>query len=407
MYDKYEKQYIGYIYLIENLVNHKYYVGQTYVTIEHRWTQHKYSSTREDLWYSVLYKAMRKYGVSNFSIKELETIKKDTLDKLLISLNEKEKYYIQKFNSLIPFGYNMTKGGENVSIRKQVPCVAYYIDGTTYKHFDSIIEAYKDVQGNHLSDNGSTLICKCCKGELNFAYGFIWRYEGDDFEKYPICCTEEQMNRYHGEIPVKQYDLEGNLIQLFPSVKEACISIGLYKYNSTAICECCKGVIKTAYGFVWRYIKDDFTTFDSNNSVFVAVKQYTLDGNYIKTFNKISDIKKELKITSTSNISECCMGNKYSAYGYVWRYKSDSFDKFKTPDKKEKCGRKYRVINQYSKDSQYIRTFDTSLEASLFVNCKQTSITGACGRHGGGCNGFKWYYADDQNQPDKSKIIVN
>ena len=98
MYDKYEKQYIGYIYLIENLVNHKYYVGQTYVTIEHRWTQHKYSSTREDLWYSVLYKAMRKYGVSNFSIKELETIKKDTLDKLRISLNEKEKYYIQKFN---------------------------------------------------------------------------------------------------------------------------------------------------------------------------------------------------------------------------------------------------------------------------------------------------------------------
>ena len=140
--------------------------------------------------------------------------------------------------------------------------------------------------------------------------------------------------------------------------------------------------------------------------MYTKVKQYSLDGEYIKTFLKMSDIKQDLNISSTSNISECCAGHQYSAYGYVWRYEFDSFDTYKLPSDKEKCGRKYRLINQYSKDYKYIKTFNTSIEASESIGCKQTSITTACGRKGGGCNGFKWYYANDPDQPDKTKIIA-
>ena len=40
MYDEKEKQFIGYIYLIENLINHKYYVGQTNTNVEERFNEH-------------------------------------------------------------------------------------------------------------------------------------------------------------------------------------------------------------------------------------------------------------------------------------------------------------------------------------------------------------------------------
>lgn len=48
---------------------------------------------------------MRKYGVENFYIESLEIV---PLEK---SLDEKEIYYINKYDSLSPNGYNMTKGG--------------------------------------------------------------------------------------------------------------------------------------------------------------------------------------------------------------------------------------------------------------------------------------------------------
>ena len=399
-------QYVGYIYVITNNVNSKCYIGQTQVNIEHRWRQHKHSARYPELWSGILYKAMRKYGIENFHIKAISSFAFDDIGELKKELNIQERYYIQKYNSLMPNGYNMTKGGEDVSIRKMKPCVSYNANGILQKRYNSIIEAYYDVKGSNISENGSTLITQCCKGELSHAYGFIWRYEGDDFNLYQTNCTQDILDRYHCEIPIKKYDLQGNLLNYYQSFKDACVDIGIDKYSSSPLCECCKGKRKTAYGFVWRYLYDDFALYNSLSDVYTKVKQYSLDGEYIKTFLKMSDIRQDLNISSTSNISECCVGHKYSAYGYVWRYEFDSFDTYKLPSDKEKCGRKYRLINQYSKDYKYIKTFNTSIEASESVGCKQTSITTACGRKGGGCNGFKWFYADDPNQPDKTKIIA-
>lgn len=48
------------------------------------------------------------------------------------------------------------------------------------------------------------------------------------------------------------------------------------------------------------------------------VKQYDLDGNFIKEWNSIMEIKRELGINN-SNIGECCKGRRKTAGGYVWR----------------------------------------------------------------------------------------
>ena len=54
---------------------------------------------------SVLHRAMNKYGVDNFSFEIIDEVENDLL-------NQKEKEYIQQYNSLVPNGYNLTTGGD-------------------------------------------------------------------------------------------------------------------------------------------------------------------------------------------------------------------------------------------------------------------------------------------------------
>lgn len=93
------------IYKIENLINHKIYIGQSN-NIEQRWQHHKYESMNpQQVMYNYsIHRAFRKYGVDNFSFEIIEECLPEELD-------NKEIYYIQKYNSFNQ-GYNETTGGD-------------------------------------------------------------------------------------------------------------------------------------------------------------------------------------------------------------------------------------------------------------------------------------------------------
>lgn len=54
-------------------------------------------------------------------------------------------------------------------------------------------------------------------------------------------------------------------------------------------------------------------------SNYKPVEQYTLDGEYIKTFESRKAAAKELGVNGT-HISSVCTGQRKAAYGYIWRY---------------------------------------------------------------------------------------
>ena len=83
------------IYKIENLINHKIYIGQS-IHIETRWQEHCRNSSE-----SLIGKAIKKYGKQNFSFQILEEVTDIT------SLDDLEAKYIKQFNSLTPKGYNI------------------------------------------------------------------------------------------------------------------------------------------------------------------------------------------------------------------------------------------------------------------------------------------------------------
>lgn len=95
------------IYCIENLVNHKKYIGKTRKTLCHRWYEHLSESKKGNN--RLLYKSMRKYGEENFIIKEIEQCDDD-------QASERESYWIEFYNTYYlndnSNGYNMTIGGD-------------------------------------------------------------------------------------------------------------------------------------------------------------------------------------------------------------------------------------------------------------------------------------------------------
>lgn len=117
----------------------------------------------------------------------------------------------------------------------------YNLKGEFLKYYSSITEASEDTGVS----NGS--ISAACRKETNRGGKFQWRYIQDET---PV--------KY---IPIKlvcQYDLNDNLIQIFPSVLNAS---DILKVNRKPIEKCLKNNSGIAYNYKWRY-KEDYGGFN-------------------------------------------------------------------------------------------------------------------------------------------------
>jgi len=98
----------GVIYQIRNKINNKIYIGQTTRNLKKRIYEYKSGFNNGTLQNTILLNSFKKYGFDNFDITTIDTA--TTLDEL----NNKEIYYINKFNSTNPeIGYNIEIGGRN------------------------------------------------------------------------------------------------------------------------------------------------------------------------------------------------------------------------------------------------------------------------------------------------------
>ena len=59
--------------------------------------------------------------------------------------------------------------------------------------------------------------------------------------------------------------------------------------------------------------------FGAENPLSKPILQFSKDGELIKKWNSITDIKRELGI-NIGNICSCCNGKRNTAGGYIWRY---------------------------------------------------------------------------------------
>lgn len=95
------------LYLIENTVNNKKYIGQTTSSVSTRWVKHLSAARRGAN--TVIARAIRKYGKQNFTIRELMPAAEFSR----FSLDLFERFFIRILGTTNDrYGYNKTNGGK-------------------------------------------------------------------------------------------------------------------------------------------------------------------------------------------------------------------------------------------------------------------------------------------------------
>ena len=287
----------GYIYIIKNTINDKVYIGQTSRTIQARFQQHINSAKRGDTEGMIIYNAIRKYGAENFYVEEVECVEID-------SLNEREKYWINYYNSLRPNGYNIREGGDDCG-RKEV----FQIDIKTNEIiniFPSITAAAEEynLDLSHLS--------KTCRHEQGYRScgGFKWSYIYNYDPEY-IKNIQPKVSEH----PVYQIDNEtGDIIKKWDNIKQAALAL---KISASSISNCLSGRYKTAGGFQWHDIDNLFNIKPYNREKIIY--QYDKQNNLIKKWSSAKEAAASLN-KDPNVIRKAARGERKTAYGYKWKY---------------------------------------------------------------------------------------
>ena len=275
MYNKDTMQWEGYIYKISNDINDKLYIGQTQQTLDRRFSDH-IRCANGSISTMVLHKEMRKIGVEHFYISSIEFITAKSSKELSKRLNVEEHNYISKLNTLQPNGYNYSVGRGSHPAQK---IYHYSYNGDLLNVFVSVKSASEN------TGLAVQTIIDCCNGRAKSTKCGVFVYE-----KNVISGNVKIPKRYSNVVPLNVFDINGNLVTSFSSIMES------------------EQELKLSYTQIWiranthRIFNDNLVIF-KYNEVFdkkiiiqedyqplkKQVDEYTCDGEYVRTYNSISE----------------------------------------------------------------------------------------------------------------------
>jgi group I intron endonuclease len=174
----------------------------------------------------------------------------------------------------------------------------YDLEGNLIKEWPSAVSVYKKLKIKPE---------RCCQGRMKTCKGFIWRYKDDWFD-LGLDKLDEHSKK------VSQYDLKGNWIRDFNSIKEAEESLDICSVGS-----CCSGLSKSAGGFIWRYYGDEAPKKYSNKTI-RSVLQYDLLGNLIGEYDSLIEAA-NVTGSNSNGIQMCCVGKYKHSNNFIWKYK--------------------------------------------------------------------------------------
>lgn len=247
---------MGEIYLITNNITNRRYVGKTKYTAQQRWLGHIQDSKRNRS-NSYLHRAINKYGVDVFSVKTLiKNVPEDELNKL-------EVICIKRLNTLVPYGYNLCRGGSGVSGYRHTEKTKHKI-GVHFKGKKRSVSDIQKIKEGHRRNNSYERRSKNINWRQNISKSRKGKYCKEDNPFYGKRHTESTKKSIseHNSKAVLMCDLDGNIINRFDNLKLAREflnnnNITNNKTCDTLISRACRGKLgcKTAYGYIWKYEK--------------------------------------------------------------------------------------------------------------------------------------------------------
>ena len=235
------------VYIHENQINGKKYIGITCDAVESRWRNGKGYSTQ------VFGRAIEKYGWDNFSHKIIqEGLSKEEAERLEIQL-------IKQYNTQNPdYGYNIAAGGGATLPSMYCEVFQYSSSGDLIGRYNSYKQAEKET-GTRADEIGLV-----CNGTRYTANGFVWsnkKLSKDDVkEQIKQAQINLDIGRNNGitnavkkiSMKVQQIDPKsGKVVAEYPSQREAARTLNI---DQKGISNVIRGKQKTSGGFIWKAI---------------------------------------------------------------------------------------------------------------------------------------------------------
>lgn len=241
---------MGYIYLRKNLTNGKCYVGQT-DNIKER--NYKWNCLNARYGGYAINNARAKYGADGFSFEILKECPNE-------EMNYWEKYYVKELNSKVPYGYNMTDGGDSrcemTEETKKKMSAAH--KGTKHsektklkigvasrgrKHSEEAKKKIGDAhRGRKLSPEHIAKVSAAHKG-----------MKQSEEHKAKLSAAQKN-NPKKSKVVQALNKVTGEVVYEFPSTQEA----QRQGFTASAVSRCCRNCFirpgNNVYkGFIWRY----------------------------------------------------------------------------------------------------------------------------------------------------------
>lgn len=283
------------IYKIENLINGKVYIGKS-INIQKRFKSHINDSFNENKssYNHLIHKAIRKYGVENFSFDIIEQCDEN-------ELNTKEMHWISVYDCCIldgkDKGYNMTRGGDGSSS----------VDiGKIYELWDKGLSIIEISEVLHYDRHTVSIRVKEYSN---------YTLEDNKIRKSNLIAKFHQKQVY-------QYSLEGEFIDKYDSIEHASKQT---RVGYRAICSNVQGKTQSAGGFQWSYQDSPPPGVYSvkGNGYKTSVVQLDLQYNFIQEFESLKDAAKTVGLTSVSSLSYAIKNSKRTVKGSHWMRKKD------------------------------------------------------------------------------------
>lgn len=231
-------------------------------------------------------------------------------------------------------------------------------------------------------------------------------------------CTQKYNCNYghHNErlaeafnMPVIQMNMNGTPMAYYPSITAASIMVG-GGAALAAIARCCRGELKTSYGYMWRYAKEGeqnckptseflFTRRDTSKKPIV---QMNMKGQPVAEYPSQKIAARSLGFHSHSPIGNCCRGEAPSAYGYRWRYKEENEQLvFVNDNGNSNYNHVHRVkhaIVQLTLGGKVVAEYPSGFAAGKALGRSAGNINLCCRGLTPSAYGYKWKYKNENSE---------
>lgn len=351
------------VYLTTNTVNNKIYIGVHSTENPDKFDGYigngvtgNIKSPKTPFQYAV-----KKYGFKSFkrlTIKVFNTLE-EALD-LEAELVDEE--FIKRNDT-----YNIALGGGMPPIMNKV-IYQYSLEGYYIKCWNSIHEASVALNVSE-SSIGKAILFK------RTSSGYLWSdclLDKLDINDYSI---------YSPNTAIHIYDSSGIYYKSFNSMSDCLKELNCCLSNI-------QRALKVGYCVKGYYISTKLTTIfekPKTERLTGLIHQYSLDGNYIQTYNSIREAEVKLG-TKLKGINEAIRESNSYYKGYLW-HRGDKLEKmnpYKIPNTKA------RRIEQYTMDGQLVKTYNTLRECRKdFPNVSK--VLNGTAKH---CHNFTFKYAE-------------